>query len=98
MADVFAIDQHRLTTAGTGIQRQIQSDQQRLDSICVLRIHPALLHQPGHSAIHRTCIQIDKPQAFSESTGHGAFAGSGRTINGNEGLAGHHKNMVDQTR
>ena len=97
LGHVLAVDRHPLGPLGAGAELQVQVHQQTCHGAGVGRINAGRGHQPGDGPVHGAGIEIDQAETGGEGLGHGAFAGPGGAIDGNDRRAAHQEHMVDQT-
>ena len=95
LGHVLAIDRHPLGPLGAGAQLQIQVHQQVRYGAGLRRIDSSRGHQPGDGPVHGAGVEVNQTEAGGKGLGHGAFAGPGGAIDGNDRRAAHQKHMVD---
>src|SRR5437667_8959687 len=72
---------------------EIANDSGLLDGVgnssWLVHVHAALQNVPRHRAIHRPGVDVGKSKSLRQGAGNATFAGSSRTVDGDDVMGGH---------
>ena len=95
LGHVLAVDRYPLRPLGAGAELEIEVQQQASHGVGIGWINAGRGHQPGDGPIHGAGVEVNQAEAGGKGLGHGAFAGPGGAIDGNDRRAAHQKHMVN---